>query len=65
MEHIPVFQTADSLPRLATTVIVAGGLAQIRYNYGQYSWFTNEEDPRFSVQLEWTPIWWAYLPSEN
>ena len=49
----------DRAPR-GVPVLVPGGIAM---KDASGRWYTGMEEPLFSRPLEWTPEWWAYIPT--
>jgi len=66
MEPTPItilrYDAKHDMPENFVTVLVAGGLAHIGPDGLWYSGPGGGSDRR---QLDWTPMWWAYLISFN
>lgn len=62
MKPIIRIKSSDQLPPKGVPVIVAGGIAMMKTGN---EWFTGMEEPLFSRQLEWVPVWWAHIPKDN
>jgi len=66
MEPTPItilrYDAKHDMPENFVTVLVAGGLAHVGADGFWYAGSGGASDRR---QLDWTPMWWAYLISFN
>lgn len=58
---IPRVATSRRLPPRGIPVIVSGGIAALR---SDGVWVSGTEEPLFGRELQWTPEWWARIPTD-